>query len=154
MMILDRDIDRASALVIDGNPTSRSILMSQLRDIGVGHVAQATRLFPLITSLGFVGRLLGIGVSLLVPELMKVSPVFQPPGLLLISASMYFITLLVFGLARPHRLADLPPFQGDHESSERIIIDDPASLAFSLHARAAGKFLAASSKKRKVAQDV
>lgn len=44
MMILDRDIDRAHALVIDGNPTSRSIIMNQLRELGVGSVVQAPRL--------------------------------------------------------------------------------------------------------------
>jgi CheY-like chemotaxis protein/Tfp pilus assembly protein PilF len=44
MMMLDRDIDRACALVIDGNPTSRSIVMNQLREMGVGQVVQATRL--------------------------------------------------------------------------------------------------------------
>jgi hypothetical protein len=59
-------------------------------------VAQATRLFPLITSLGFVGRLLGIGVSLAVPPLMHSVAVFRPEGLLLISAGMYFVTLLIF----------------------------------------------------------
>jgi tetratricopeptide (TPR) repeat protein len=44
MMILDRDIERAHALVIDGNPASRGIVVSQLRDVGVGHIAQAMRL--------------------------------------------------------------------------------------------------------------
>jgi AAA family ATP:ADP antiporter len=59
-------------------------------------VAQATRLFPLITSLGFIGRLLGIGVSLAVPRLIETYPVLQPPGLLLIGAGMYFLTLIIF----------------------------------------------------------
>lgn len=44
MMILDRDIERAHALVIDGNPTSRSIVVNQLREMGVPQVTQATRL--------------------------------------------------------------------------------------------------------------
>jgi len=44
MMMLDRDIGRASALVIDGNPNSRSIATNQLREMGVGQVVQATRL--------------------------------------------------------------------------------------------------------------
>lgn len=44
MMILDRDIERAHALVIDGNPTSRSIVVNQLREMGVAQVTQATRL--------------------------------------------------------------------------------------------------------------
>jgi CheY-like chemotaxis protein/Flp pilus assembly protein TadD len=36
-------ISEARALVIDGNPTSRSILVSQLRDYGVGRVSQCHR---------------------------------------------------------------------------------------------------------------
>lgn len=36
-------ISEARALVIDGNPTSRSIIVSQLRDYGVGRVAQVHR---------------------------------------------------------------------------------------------------------------
>lgn len=44
MMILDRDVDKTSALVIDGNPTSRSILLSQLRELGLAQIAQATKL--------------------------------------------------------------------------------------------------------------
>lgn len=39
----DTDIDKASALVIDGNPTSRSVLSAQLRELGVGHVKQTGR---------------------------------------------------------------------------------------------------------------
>lgn len=37
------DLSACSALVVDGNPTSRSILISQLRDFGVGTVIQASR---------------------------------------------------------------------------------------------------------------
>jgi len=37
------DYSSCSALVVDGNPTSRSILVSQLRDFGVGNVLQAAR---------------------------------------------------------------------------------------------------------------
>lgn len=44
MLMLDRDIAEAQALVIDGNPTSRSIIVAQLRDLGVSQVAQAGRL--------------------------------------------------------------------------------------------------------------
>lgn len=43
MMQFDEDLSSCSALVVDGNPTSRSILISQLRDFGVGKVAQAAR---------------------------------------------------------------------------------------------------------------
>ena len=39
----DSDIDKASALVIDGNPTSRSVLSAQLRELGVGQVKQTGR---------------------------------------------------------------------------------------------------------------
>ena len=51
-------------------------------------------------------------------------------------------TLLIFGLAQPRRLADLPPFySSDAESSERTVIYNAAGLAFSLHAAVAGAFL-------------
>ena len=40
---LENDFSACSALVVDGNPTSRSILVSQLRDFGVATVAQAAR---------------------------------------------------------------------------------------------------------------
>ncbi|WP_395701839.1 response regulator [Aquabacterium sp.] len=42
-MMIDRDIDQAQALVIDSNPTSRSVMAAQLRDLGVGHVKQTGR---------------------------------------------------------------------------------------------------------------
>jgi CheY-like chemotaxis protein len=40
---LDHDIHECRALVIDGNPTSRSVLTAQLRDFGVGTVVQTGR---------------------------------------------------------------------------------------------------------------
>ncbi len=43
MALLEDDFSACSALVVDGNPTSRSILVSQLRDFGVGTVVQAAR---------------------------------------------------------------------------------------------------------------
>ena len=43
MAKLEDDLSSCSALVVDGNPTSRSILISQLRDFGVGTVIQASR---------------------------------------------------------------------------------------------------------------
>lgn len=43
MRPLDRDILQSRALVIDGNPTSRSLLVAQLRDLGVNEVTQASR---------------------------------------------------------------------------------------------------------------
>src|SRR5207248_6205431 len=42
-------------------------------------------------------------------------------------------TLLVFGLARPLRQAELPPFQLDAETLECQILTRPAEMAFSLH---------------------
>lgn len=41
--MLDRDIHLCKALVIDGNATSRSILVAQMRDFGIGNVAQCGR---------------------------------------------------------------------------------------------------------------
>ena len=38
------DLSSSSALVVDGNPTSRSVLVSQLRDFGMGTVVQCARL--------------------------------------------------------------------------------------------------------------
>ena len=43
MSRLDHDIHNCRALVIDGNPTSRSVLTAQLRDFGVGTVVQTGR---------------------------------------------------------------------------------------------------------------
>jgi len=44
MQMIDRDIAKSSALVIDANPTSRSMLVTQLRDFGVGQVVQSSRI--------------------------------------------------------------------------------------------------------------
>jgi DNA-binding NarL/FixJ family response regulator len=40
---LDQDIHQAKALIIDGNPTSRSVMAAQLRDLGVPQVRQLAR---------------------------------------------------------------------------------------------------------------
>lgn len=40
----DHDFSTCKALIIDGHPTSRSILASQLRDLGVGTVIQCSRI--------------------------------------------------------------------------------------------------------------
>ncbi len=40
----DHDFSSCKALIIDGHPTSRSILASQLRDLGVGTVIQCNRI--------------------------------------------------------------------------------------------------------------
>lgn len=44
MALPDDDLSTGKALVIDANPTSRSILVSQLRDFGMSNVVQAARL--------------------------------------------------------------------------------------------------------------
>lgn len=43
MALYDDDLSGTRALVVDGNPTSRAILVNQLREFGVGAVEQATR---------------------------------------------------------------------------------------------------------------
>lgn len=43
MHALDRQLADCRALVVDGNPTSRSILAAQLRDLGVGTVSQCSK---------------------------------------------------------------------------------------------------------------
>lgn len=42
-------------------------------------------------------------------------------------------TLLLFGLAPAYAEADLPPFTPTAEASERVVLAEPAELAFSLH---------------------
>jgi len=44
MSLPEDDLSSSQALVIDSNPTSRSILVSQLRDFGMGTVVQTARL--------------------------------------------------------------------------------------------------------------
>ena len=44
MALAEDDLSASQALVIDSNPTSRSILVSQLRDFGMGGVVQCARL--------------------------------------------------------------------------------------------------------------
>lgn len=43
-MLIDETINKANALVIDSNPTARSLLTAQLRDLGVGNVRAVTRI--------------------------------------------------------------------------------------------------------------
>ena len=44
MALLEDDLSTSSAMVVDCNPTSRSILASQLREFGMGTVVQCARL--------------------------------------------------------------------------------------------------------------
>jgi ADP-ribose pyrophosphatase YjhB (NUDIX family) len=50
--------------------------------------------------------------------------------------------LLVFGLANPRRLTDLPPFVPNDEATERVVLRAPAELAFPLHTEAVQAFFA------------
>jgi ADP-ribose pyrophosphatase YjhB (NUDIX family) len=50
--------------------------------------------------------------------------------------------ILIFGLAAPHRAADLPPFVPNAESSERLVLAAPATLAFPLHTQTMREFFA------------
>ena len=43
-MVLDREVPGHSALVVDANPTSRSVLLAQLREFGFGTVKAASRI--------------------------------------------------------------------------------------------------------------
>jgi ADP-ribose pyrophosphatase YjhB (NUDIX family) len=49
-------------------------------------------------------------------------------------------TLLVFGLAQPRTTTDLPPFVPTSESSERVTLTQPETLAFPLHTEAMQRF--------------
>lgn len=51
--MIDRDIHTCRALVVDGNATSRSILVAQLREFGVGTVVQCGRAVDARTQLEF-----------------------------------------------------------------------------------------------------
>jgi CheY-like chemotaxis protein len=44
MFLIDKHIDKARALVIDSNAASRSVMIAQLRDLGVGHVKPTGRI--------------------------------------------------------------------------------------------------------------
>ena len=54
-------------------------------------------------------------------------------------------TVLIFGLAPHHRLADLPPFSATPECSERVILTIPTPLAFPLHTDILTTYLKANS---------
>jgi CheY-like chemotaxis protein len=41
--MIDRDIHLARALLVENNPLLRSVAAAQLRDLGVGHISQSTR---------------------------------------------------------------------------------------------------------------
>jgi 8-oxo-dGTP pyrophosphatase MutT (NUDIX family) len=42
-------------------------------------------------------------------------------------------TVLIFSLAKPRTLADLPPFETSSEATERLVITKPETMAFETH---------------------
>ena len=52
-------------------------------------------------------------------------------------------TLLIFGLAKPVPEEDLPAFTATQETPERLVLFEPAPLAFPLHEAALTRFFAA-----------
>lgn len=48
--------------------------------------------------------------------------------------------ILIFGLARPHTAATLPPFEPSPETTERAVITKPQELAFPLHTEVVKSF--------------
>ena len=59
-------------------------------------MSQAKRLFPLIASMGFAGRLLGIAVAGLMPLLAKRLPNLSPEDLLIFNTLIYFVIFFYF----------------------------------------------------------
>src|SRR5262249_35236697 len=51
--------------------------------------------------------------------------------------------LLIFGLARPRRAAELPEFLANEEASEMLVLAGPAELAVPLHTRVLGEYFQA-----------
>jgi ADP-ribose pyrophosphatase YjhB (NUDIX family) len=50
--------------------------------------------------------------------------------------------VLIFGLARPRTEKELPPFTGNSESSERLILTAPEELAFPTHTQVVAEYFA------------
>lgn len=51
-------------------------------------------------------------------------------------------TVLIFGIAPPLAAAELPPFAPHAEASERVILGEPAELAFPLHTQVVREYFA------------
>ncbi len=62
-------------------------------------MAQAKRLFPLISSSDFAGKLLGIGVAVAAPFVVRAIPGLQTQDLLVLNAAIYFLAALGITLA-------------------------------------------------------
>lgn len=59
-------------------------------------MTQAKRLFPLIASIGFAGRLAGIGLSAVMPAIMLRVPALKSEELLVVNALVYLLIFIVF----------------------------------------------------------
>jgi hypothetical protein len=77
-------------------------------------MAQATRLFPLIASGAFVGRLMGIGIAAITPEVMSTQPGFRSEDLLVLNALIYLLAYaLILGGLRSVRLRSTAQHRGE-----------------------------------------
>jgi ADP-ribose pyrophosphatase YjhB (NUDIX family) len=56
--------------------------------------------------------------------------------------------LVIFGVAGKRRGRDLPPFAPTDETTERLILTEPAELAFTLHTEAVADFFARRRRRR------
>ena len=59
-------------------------------------MVQAKRLFPVIASAGFAGRLIGIGIAAILPFLIDKISTLKPEDLLIFNALIYLLIYLVF----------------------------------------------------------
>lgn len=79
-------------------------------------VAQATRLFPLITSLGFGGRLLGIGIAAVAPALLVAFSI-HAQELLILNAVLYLLAFfLISSLGNVHLRQVAQPHENVRET--------------------------------------
>jgi ADP-ribose pyrophosphatase YjhB (NUDIX family)/5'-deoxynucleotidase YfbR-like HD superfamily hydrolase len=67
----------------------------------------------------------------------------QELGVFHVSSTSRGHMVIIFGLAKPRQIADLPPFQPTTEASEIGIIQEPVNLAFPQDTKAAEQYFAA-----------
>jgi ATP/ADP translocase len=88
-------------------------------------MAQAQRLFPVIGAGGFVGRLAGIGVALLAPELLRTTGM-QTRAILILNTGIYVVALLCLwiGLRGMTIRAPLPRMTTQRRESFRQMLGE------------------------------
>jgi hypothetical protein len=59
-------------------------------------MSQAKRLFPVIASGGFAGKLLGIGFAALMPGILRAVPTLKPEDMLILNTVIYFLIFALF----------------------------------------------------------